>query len=447
MKGRLLLPIAFVLILSPAAVCGRDTPPGSGLISSAPGQERFLVQWRGIRDPGILRGVWVTRWEYHDPGDIVGLMSEAADWGMTDVYFQVRGKGDAFYHSRLEPWASELTGRLGQDPGWDPLAIAVAEAHRRGLRLHAWINTFPMWNGTAPPPPSYPEHIFRAHPEWIVVNRSGVTQRLEDRFVYVSASPGNPAVQQHIASVVLDIVSSYAVDGVHFDYIRLPDENYSYDAVSRRRYLQESESSTYLEWQKNEITGMILRISESARTIDPGLILSATVVNRYDRAREIFAQEPADWVGPGGLDYVVAMAYTPFPALFAKMIAGYRAVLPDRCLVAGINLEEMPGDPTSVAAQVYTALSTQLLGHVFLNQGNLRMLAAGSSRNSDFYGYLEAAQGHPLAAPRPVRIDQTLPDETGNAGAELPRKIERLLPLVARAVNMAFIVVLRGFSA
>ncbi len=39
-----------------------------------------------------------------------------------------------------------LTGTQGVSPGYDPLAYAVAEAHARGLELHAWINPFRAGN-------------------------------------------------------------------------------------------------------------------------------------------------------------------------------------------------------------------------------------------------------------------------------------------------------------
>ena len=52
---------------------------------------------------------------------------------MNSVCLQVRPMADALYKSSYEPWSSYLTGTRGQDPGWDPLAFAVEECHKRGL--------------------------------------------------------------------------------------------------------------------------------------------------------------------------------------------------------------------------------------------------------------------------------------------------------------------------
>lgn len=393
------------LLLLPRPGAAQDRPEFSG------GERDSWLRWRQVRDPGVVRGVWITRWEYSDPASIGRIMSRAARQGMTDVFFQVRGRGDAFYRSSLEPWAAELTGRLGEDPGWDPLETAIGQARARGLRLHAWINTFPMWSGRRPPPPSTPRHIYSAHPGWIMANRSGMTQRLGNRFGYVSASPGNPEVQQHIHDVVMDILSRYPVDGIHFDYIRLPDHDYSYDAVSRGRFLRESTHGTYIQWQAEQITGMLERIAADARLLAPGLILTAAVVDRYERAVGIFAQDPAAWTQPGVLDYVIPMAYTPLPAEFADILHGWLEMLPPEKVAAGISLDETEGLPGAVAAQVHESVMDGVRGHVFFSLRGLDRLgllaAAGvpAGEGGDLYGFLEEVRGMRLAAAEGVRSD------------------------------------------
>ena len=61
---------------------------------------------------------------------------------MNAVFFQVRAESDAFYPAALEPWSRFLTGKQGRDPGWDPLAFAIEEGHKRGIEIHAWMNPY-----------------------------------------------------------------------------------------------------------------------------------------------------------------------------------------------------------------------------------------------------------------------------------------------------------------
>jgi uncharacterized lipoprotein YddW (UPF0748 family) len=83
------------------------------------------------------------------------------------VFFQVRARGDAYYRSGLEPWAENLTGTLGRDPGWDPLQFLLDEAHQAGIEVHAWFNVFKI-RGPGPVPVTAPLHISRLHPAWTV---------------------------------------------------------------------------------------------------------------------------------------------------------------------------------------------------------------------------------------------------------------------------------------
>ena len=121
------------------------------------------------------------------------------------VFFQVRSRGNALYRSALEPWASELTGTLGRDPGWDPLAFVIVEAHARGMSVHAWFNVCRVWS-KGEPPLSTPRHVVRAHPEW--VQRFG-----DDLWI----DPGIPEAREYTIRVMEDLVRP-----VSYTHLTLP---------------------------------------------------------------------------------------------------------------------------------------------------------------------------------------------------------------------------------
>lgn len=72
---------------------------------------------------------------------LLAYLDLAVERRLDTVILQVRPTADALWPSPCEPWSGFLTGVQGQHPGWDPLRTAVAEAHRRGLGLHAWFNS------------------------------------------------------------------------------------------------------------------------------------------------------------------------------------------------------------------------------------------------------------------------------------------------------------------
>src|SRR3972149_2318658 len=88
--------------------------------------------------------------------ELVRLLDLAVELKLNAIVLQVRPACDAMYASELEPWSEYLTGEMGRppEPFYDPLEFAVAEAHRRGLELHAWFNPYRATHPTMKSQPS-----------------------------------------------------------------------------------------------------------------------------------------------------------------------------------------------------------------------------------------------------------------------------------------------------
>ena len=164
-----------------------------------------------------FRGAWVATVNNIDwpskPGltaaqqqqELRAIIERAAALKLNALIFQVRPMCDALYESKLEPWSEFLTGKMGQSPGWDPLAWAIAECHQRGLELHAWFNPyrarFKSAKGEA-----HATHITQTQPR-LVRSYTG----------YQWLDPGEPAGAAHSLAVMLDVVRRYDIDGLHMD--------------------------------------------------------------------------------------------------------------------------------------------------------------------------------------------------------------------------------------
>ena len=130
-------------------------------------------------EPREFRGAWVASVAHIDwpsrPGltpeaqraEALAIVERARTLGLNALILQVRPAGDALYPSALEPWSEYLTGQQGRapDPPWDPLAFWIAEAHRRGLELHAWFN--PYRARVISDRPASATHISKTHPELV----------------------------------------------------------------------------------------------------------------------------------------------------------------------------------------------------------------------------------------------------------------------------------------
>jgi uncharacterized lipoprotein YddW (UPF0748 family) len=318
---------------------------------------------------GPIRGLWITRWDYRTPGEVSEAIERAASLGVTDVFWQVRGQADAFYRSPYEPWGEEILAPLPPgvtDPGYDPLELAVAQAHARGLRLHAWINVMPLWKGTTPP--KSPMHAFYLHPEWRLVDQDGNPQPLNEHYVIVN--PVLDQVQSYIARVVADIVDRYAVDGIHLDYIRFvsesmdPSKVYPGDprsmalfraASGRDGVRTDDDRRAFRAWKRNRITDLVRRIGE-ATDRRPGVTYSAAVWRDPTIAQVQHLQDAALWLRDGVLDAAFPMMYTTDDGHYRDDWQAWRPAASGGRLVPGIGIY-MHDDPAQSIRQINIASS------------------------------------------------------------------------------------------
>jgi uncharacterized lipoprotein YddW (UPF0748 family) len=307
------------------------------------------------------RTLWVVRTTMSSPDSVRELVRRAKENGFTDLIVQVRGRGDAYYESSIEPRAEALT----QHPaGFDPLALTIEEAHREGIKVHAWINIY-LVADLESLPTSRDHPIFR-HPEWVMVPRGIATELYDvqpDRGAYLDriiefsrlnhneleglfVSPAHPGVKDNLYNIWMDIATRYEVDGLHFDYVRYPNPQYDYSRVSIDRFRQEIEKkltpserrallaqfrrdpllyirrfpAAYAEFQRAQVTELVSRIYSGVKSVKPNAIISAAVfANEEDAARSRF-QNWKEWLRRGLLDVVCPMAYTPDTADFRKQL-------------------------------------------------------------------------------------------------------------------------------
>ncbi|MGB9300460.1 MAG: family 10 glycosylhydrolase, partial [Anaerolineae bacterium] len=253
------------------------------------------------------------------------IVSKAADANFNILLFQVRGQADAYYQSQHEPWADRLTGALGQDPGWDPLATAIDAAHQAGLELHAYVNVYPVWLGSdAPPANTTPQHMYHRFNnlygnQWVQWHENGTPMGLNSS--YLTASPGHPGVADHIVAVCRDILQKYDVDGLHLDYVRYSGPLYSHDPVSEQRFAQ-AQPAAWADWQRSQITQLVGRLYGELGRLRPHAALSVAAwpiyqdkwgwvtygSSKYD-GYDGYYQDSRGWLRAGKADFLAPMLY------------------------------------------------------------------------------------------------------------------------------------------
>lgn len=385
--------IAALAVVTPAATVSLD-----------PSQRRHDV-----------RGMWVQRTSLVTPSSISAVVADARRAGINVLLVQVRGRGEAFYRSGVEPRATDLSR---QRSDFDPLRQMLAEAHAAGIEVHAWVNVNLVASATNRP--ASERHIARRHPEWLMVPEP-LAERLHAlnprsaEYVDTLAawtrsqsasieglflSPISDGARAHSVRMVEEIVRNYDVDGLHLDYIRYPAEAFDYSRSAleafrreRRPFAAEAEReemdrapsplawtrrlpNSWRSFREDRLTALVAQIAASARRLRPALTISAAVVPDPVDARVRKLQSWPAWAQTGLLDAVCPMTYTPDEQVFDRQLRGLGDVVGSTPVWAGIGAFRL-GTP-DIASSVRRARQLGAAGVVlFSYEGLIERVRAG----------------------------------------------------------------------
>lgn len=245
--------------------------------------------------------------------------------GCNAVMFQARTFGDAMYRSQLEPWAKALTGQRGTAPfnNWDPLEYCVAEAHKRGMECHAWINPFRYSVQSAP----YTDAYNARFKPWLLTYTEQPRRRKDKAKTYTILDPGNPQARAHVVDVCRDIVSRYDVDGIIFDDYFYPDRLPLGSGYDYNEWRQSGTQLSQADWRRSNVNSTLEAVYKAIKEVKPwasfgvspagvggGNGVSASRYGlpactgndwMYDR---IFC-DPLAWMDGGYVDYISPQLY------------------------------------------------------------------------------------------------------------------------------------------
>ena len=237
--------------------------------------------------------------------ELIDILDKLKAANFNTILFQTRTRGDVLYPSAIEPFNSILTGKTGGNPGYDPLAFAVEECHKRGMECHAWMVTIPLGNK---------KHVAS-------LGSQSVTKRMKEICVPYKReyflNPGHPATKEYLMKLVREVVSGYDVDGVHFDYLRYPENAPLFpDKYDFRRY---NKGRTLDQWRRDNISEIVRYIYKGVKAMKPWVKVSTCPVGKYrDTSRypsrgwnAFFTvyQDPQGWMGEGIMDQIYPMMY------------------------------------------------------------------------------------------------------------------------------------------
>ncbi|MCC5940416.1 MAG: family 10 glycosylhydrolase [Balneolaceae bacterium] len=301
--------------------------------------------------------------------EMIELLDRAASLHFNAIILQVRPAADALYNSPYEPWSYYLTGKMGEAPlpNYDPLEFAIHEAHRRGMELHAWFNPYRALHPTNRSEIS-PDHISRTNPDYV---------KQYGDFLWLD--PGNPDAKEHTLNVILDVVTRYDIDGVHFDDYFYPYPSYANgadfpDEESWQAAQQNGNTLSRGDWRRENVNTLMRELSERIKEVKPHVKFGISPfgiwrpgfpenTTGFDAYENLYADARL-WLKEGWVDYFTPQIYyridqdpQPFPVMLEWWIEQNDF---DRHMWPGLftsRLREADGSwpQSEITGQVYTA--------------------------------------------------------------------------------------------
>ena len=321
--------LAALAALAPALLLAAGVTYTPGDAAPPPPPREFRAAWIAT----VGNSCWPSK-----PGlstaqqkaELIALLDRAAALKLNAVIFQVRPAADALYQSGLEPWSEYLTGVQGRAPSpyYDPLAFAIAEAHRRGLELHAWFNPFRAHHFQAVSPIA-PNHISRTQPQLV---------RAYGRYLWLD--PGDPIVRDYTLRVVMDVVKRYDVDGVHFDDYFYPykeknsagvEMDFPDDATWRKFGVNSGLARD--DWRRRNVDLFMEQVYRAIKSEKPWVLFGISPfgiwrpknppsISGFDAYAELYA-DSLKWHRAGWCDYLSPQLYwgiEPKPTSFSTLL-------------------------------------------------------------------------------------------------------------------------------
>ncbi len=268
--------------------------------------------------PRETRAVWVSTnyrldWppptfdEEEQKKALLNIFDDIEKKNLNTIYFQVRSNGTVLFKSSYDPFSPYITGKIDVMGSYDPLKFAIAEAHKRGLEIHAWLNIMHCFNTSNVSIIEYPKHVSNQHSYWVYQKEE------ENGSASLWLNPGLPEVRNYLIDLIDELVQNYDIDGVQLDFIRYPKEPIDdYDS-----YTIYGNGKNINDWRRENVNTFVSDLSVRIKTTKPLIKLGATPIGIYKNLpnarglegyNDVF-QDSREWMANGAIDYAVPQIY------------------------------------------------------------------------------------------------------------------------------------------
>jgi len=256
------------------------------------------------------RGVWLRPREKNIE-EVKKQLDMLQDLNINTIYLETYWNGYSIY-----PTKNKIMEHNPIYDGFDVLGAYIGEAHARGMEVHAWVESFLVGQDVA-----------ERKPEWLAVSRQGDKYFTDGAGAkYYFLNPALPEVYDFLSELYKELVKTYDIDGIQFDYMRYPESgdysnDFGYDEYTRKLFKADFgkdpieldvEDRLWKKWcdfRVKIINSFAYKIFSEVKTLKPELQISADVWPDYDETIKDTFQNPKNWTTRDYLNVIIPMSY------------------------------------------------------------------------------------------------------------------------------------------
>ena len=331
-----------------------------------------------------LKGVWIRPTETSKE-QIIATLDKLKDSGFNNVFLETYYHGKTIFPSKTMNKYG-FTVQNEQFTGFDPLEVWISEAHKRGIKVHTWFQSFYVGNEN---PSLNPTSILSVRPAWgnktkQFASYPGATKSVSEHNGYF-LDPANPEVQTFLEELVTEIITDYKPDGINLDYIRYPNSNprndkaaWGFTEYARNSFkaiygkdpveLNTSDALWYdwNEYRRNNVTNFVQKIGQIGK--DNKTYISAVIFPDFASALASKQQDWSKWSTNNYVDGFTPLFLTYDSKMLASMMNDVMSVKSkDTDLYAGLFVTFMGGPSEDLIKQIFEARKMKVNGIILFD--------------------------------------------------------------------------------
>lgn len=337
---------------------------------------------------GELKGIWIRPTEKTE-NDIKASLDRLKQAGIDNIFLETYYHGKTIFPSKTMT-AYGFTPQYEQFAGIDPLEIWIREAHKRGMKVHTWFETFYTGNQN---PDTNPQSILAMNPSWGNKTKKDADLSTPSRSTSEHngyfLDPANPYVQDFLTKLLEEIVTTYKPDGINLDYIRYPNcistnenANWGFTEFARNDFFMiygvdpivlKKTDPLWQDWnnyRREQITNMVKKVGQIGKKNNT--YISAVVFPDRLAALNSKHQDWKTWSTRGYLNALTPLFLTCDSKTANKMMTDViNAKSGNTDFYAGLFVTFMGGSDEDLIRQIHEARKVNANGVILFDYAHL----------------------------------------------------------------------------